>query len=84
MDEHWNRALSEPLAYRRDGAARTLDTFADARELLSDEEPGGGSEGKLHQAATTAVSKAAESGQPSDEQVATEQMKVLLRSRGWI
>lgn len=75
--------LSEPLTFRRNGEERTLRTLDDARGLLSAHEP---SEGKreLCQAAVTAVTKAADSGQPSDREMATEQMRILLRSLGWL
>lgn len=82
MTDHWGMTLAEPLAFHKDGETRLLATLDDARGLLSAHEPGE-SERELCQAAVTAVTKAAESGQPSDRQAATEQMRVLLRALGW-
>ncbi|MFD2029198.1 hypothetical protein ACFSKM_00480 [Ancylobacter dichloromethanicus] len=50
----------------------------DTRGLLSAHEPSE-RERELCQAAVTAVTKAADSGHPSDREMATEQMRVLLR-----
>lgn len=83
MSERWELDLSEPLSFRQGGEARTLRTFDDARALLSAQKPSE-SDHELSQAAMTAVTKAATSGQPSDREMATEQMRILLRSLGWI
>ncbi|MBS7552896.1 hypothetical protein KHC23_04415 [Ancylobacter dichloromethanicus] len=78
MTERWDIELSEPLTFRRDGEERTLRTMDDTRGLLSAHEPSE-RERELCQAAVTAVTKAADSGHPSDREMATEQMRVLLR-----
>ena len=83
MADRWDMALAEPLSFRKNGETKTLRTLDDARGLLSTQEPGE-SESELCQAAVTAVIKAAGSGQPSDRETATEQMRVLLRALGWI
>ncbi|PZQ83493.1 hypothetical protein [Ancylobacter polymorphus] len=83
MSERWDMNLSEPVSFHKDGEARTLRTLDDARGLLSAHEPSEGDR-ELCQAAVTTVTKAASSGQPSDREMATEQMRILLRSLGWI
>lgn len=83
MADRWHMALAEPLSFRKDGETKTLRTLDDARGLLSAHEPSEGDR-ELCLAAVTAVTKAASSGQPSDRETATEQMRVLLRSFGWL
>ncbi|CAA0096731.1 Uncharacterised protein [Starkeya nomas] len=83
MTEGWDMDLSEPLTFHRDGEARTLRTLDDAHGLLALHEPSEGDR-ELCQAAVTAVTKAAVSGQPSHRKMATEQMRALLRSLGWL
>lgn len=90
MTERWDIELTEPLAFRGEGAAGTLRTLEDARGLLSAQEEDGADRatdveaGKLRQSAATALGKAAASGQPADRTMATEQMRILLRSLGWL
>jgi hypothetical protein len=83
MAQHWNAELSAPLTFSMDGQPRSVNTLEDARGLL---ETQGISEARpnLIQAASTAVTEAAHSGQPSDLRLATEQIRVLLQSLNWI
>lgn len=83
MGANWQLEFSTPIAFTMDGKGRELRTLEDARGLLETHDASQ-ARPDLCQAAVTAVTKAAESGQPSDARLAREQMRVLLQSLNWI